>query len=155
MSDKKNWLEDLEADWRGAEIGEPREGDLVIEKSSIEGYHVRPAHELYDSERSGHVRILERAKPKSLDVVVASSTTDPDHERQVFINTGAGDYPWASFDQFGTSDELVDPVPLIEKPDIEELVEATVRAKVEWTTYNVDMRPFRELVREALEGVVG
>ena len=53
---------------------------------------------------------------------MASHIEDEEHRRQVFARNDWGE--WESATQYATTDELVDPVPLVEMPEREALADA-------------------------------
>ena len=124
MTTATDILTQLEELWEAAEPGPFEQGDTIIIHRHNGEYGIRPRAG-YDSEdeRLGHIRILERAKPKrpEWEAVVASNIADKEHLRDVFVRTEAGN--WESPMHFLHADELVDPVPLVELPERMELRE--------------------------------
>ena len=109
--------------WDNAEQAAPQEGDAFIAyfgegetqySIGVARWELNPAR----------YRILERAKPKApeREAVVASHIEDEEHRRQVFARNDWGE--WESATQYATTDELVDPVPLVEMPEREALADA-------------------------------
>ena len=109
--------------WDNAEQAAPQEGDAFIAyfgegetqySIGVARWELNPAR----------YRILERAKPKApeWEAVVASHIEDEEHRRQVFARNDWGE--WESATQYATTDELVDPVPLVEMPEREALADA-------------------------------
>ena len=123
MSTATDILARLEELWESAEPGPTREGDAIIFRYGEGDFKIEPsAGRSRDSQ--DHVRTLERAKPKApeWEAVVASYLHDEEHKREVYFRT-TGD-AWESATRYTEADELVDPVPLVELPEREALVEA-------------------------------
>ena len=123
MTTATDILTQLEEAWENAERATPQEGDTYISYNATgDGtYTVGVAQWALDSER---FRVLARAKPKApeWEAVVASHIEDEEHRRQVFARNDWG--KWESATQYATTDELVDPVPLVEMPEREALADA-------------------------------
>lgn len=113
--------------WESAEVGEAKANDLVIVFSG-NIYSVGTAADL-NQDGVSPVRILERAKPKApeWEAVVASNLYDAEHVREVFVRTESGN--WEAPTYYLTADELVDPVPLVELPERDALVDAINRGE--------------------------
>lgn len=150
MSTATEILADLEELWEGAEPAPFKWDDTLIIRRHTGEYGIRPRAG-YDSEGENfsHIRVLERAKPKApeWEAVVASNIHDEEHARDVFIRTKDGS--WESLDSYLLADELVDPVPLVEMPEREELRKAVTQAMGGWHTNVYDVV---ESVLELLRG---
>ena len=122
MTTATDILTQLEELWEGAEPG-PFEADDSIIISHTDGTFTVRERAGYDGESDSH-RAIERAKPKApeWEAVVASHIEDEEHRRQVFARNDWG--KWESATQYATTDELVDPVPLVEMPEREALADA-------------------------------
>lgn len=124
MTTANDTLADLEELWEGAEPGPFGEGDTLIIRRHTGEYGIRPRAG-YDSEgaKFSHVRVLERAKPKrpEWEAVVASYVHSESHQREVYFRIEDG--AWESNTHVALSDELVDPVPLVELPERSDLHE--------------------------------
>lgn len=126
MTTMNDILTELDELWDDAERGTPAPGDIVIEKSRGTGYAVFDWLGSTIPRPHDRIRVLGRAKPKAPEwqAVVASFVTDADHEREVYFLTSNG--VWESDTHAAYSDELVDPVPLVEMPSHRELM-ATIK----------------------------
>lgn len=113
----------LKEAWENAERVAPQEGDTYISFNVTADctYSVGVARWELTPER---YRLLERAKPKApeWEAVVASYVHSESHLREVYYR--AKDGLWESNTRVASDDELVDPVPLVELPSREEILEA-------------------------------
>lgn len=150
MTTATDILTQLEELWEAAEPGPFRQGDTIIVHRHNGEYGIRPRAG-YDSEgaKFSHVRVLERAKPKrpEWEAVVASYVHDEEHVRNVFARTEHGG--WESHDYYLTADQLVDPVPLVELPEREEVLRAVVEGMKDWAFLGGDVA---DAVLELLRG---
>ena len=128
MTTATDILTQLEELWEAAEPGPFRQGDTIIVHRHNGEYGIRPRAG-YDSEgaKFSHVRVLERAKPKRPQYVVASMLyTDDVTRREPFIERE--DDRWESPTASGPADDLIDPIPLVELPERDVLEETLRRA---------------------------
>jgi len=137
----------LEEAWENAERVAPQEGDTFIgcSREGETNYSIGVARWEMNPER---YRVLERAKPKppEWEAVVASFIYDEEHVRDVFVRTEGG--AWESLTRYLTADQLVDPVPLVELPEREELLAAVNEGMKGWDTIASDIaEPVLELLR--------
>lgn len=150
MTTATDTLAQLEELWESAEPGPFEQGDTLIIHRHDGEYGIRPRAG-YDSEgaKFGHIRVLERAKPKApeWEAVVASYIHDEEHVRNVFARTEHGG--WESHDYYLTADQLVDPVPLVELPEREEVLRAVVEGMKDWAFLGGDVA---DAVLELLRG---
>ena len=134
MSNVNDILDQLQKEWDRAEEIPFEERDSVIVKTGLSSYSIR-REAGYNSEGEAipHVRVLERAKPRTpeWEAVVASDIEDVGHRRQVFARNEWG--KWESAHWIASDGELVDPVPLVEMPSREEIKKALVDAWGAWT----------------------
>lgn len=128
MTTATDILSRLEELWENAEPGPFEAEDAVILRYTDGTYAFRPRAG-YDGEKEA-IRALGRAKPKApeWEAVVASYIGDEEHKREVFFRTPRGS--WESVTRYVDDPDLVDPVPLVELPEREELADAIVRG---WT----------------------
>ena len=123
MTTAKDTMAKLEELWESAEEARPQAGDAYIRRTVRDEI----SYEVGVTERpiiSRSYRVLERAKPKApeWEAVGASYLHSDDHKREVYFRTTHGG--WESVTRITYADELVDPVPLVEMPEHEALVEA-------------------------------
>lgn len=152
MTDKKNWLEDLEQAWSNAEVGTARVGDLLIDKmkSFEDGYLISTA--VRDQGATlPNLRILERApKPEPRQrAIVARFIDDRYHEREIFQPDSLVRDRWVSGSWWILADDLVDPVELVEMPDREDLLGAVLDGM---TGHSFSSTDIVNAVLELLEG---
>ena len=123
MTTATDTLAQLEELWETAEPGPFRQGDTIIIHRHNGEYGIRPRAG-YDSEgaKFGHIRVLERAKPKrpEWEAVVASYVHSESHQREVYFRIEGA---LESNTHVALDDELVDPVPLVELPERSDLHE--------------------------------
>ena len=154
MSIDIDWLGDLKAAYEEAEDSAPRVGDIVILPNGSGGYIIRPAVEADRGEyEAWDIRILKRApKPEPKPFAVVASKVATPGKREVFMPTGLTNAEWESPTTVASSGELVDPVPLVEVPDIDAVREALeqpyMREGREWP----GSIPLARAVLELLEG---
>ena len=122
MTTATDILTQLEELWEGAEPGPFEAEDAIILKYADGTYAFRSRAGYRDE--TERIRVVERAKPKApeWEAVVASYTEDEEHRRQVFTRNDWG--KWESATHYATTDELVDPVSLVEMPEREALADA-------------------------------
>lgn len=124
MTTAGDTLAQLEELWESAEKAQPEAGDAYIRRAVRDEI----SYEVGVAERpilSRDYRVIERAKPKppEWEAVVASRVDGLGKHietREVYYLTDGG--RWESETYYADADELVDPVPLIEMPEREELV---------------------------------
>lgn len=126
MTTANSALAQLEELWESAEKAQPEAGDAYIRRAVRDEI----SYEVGVAERpilARDYRVLERAKPKApeWEAVVASRIDGLGKHieaREVYYLTDGG--RWESETYFADADELVDPVPLVELPEREELLAA-------------------------------
>lgn len=155
-TEEKDWLEDLEAAYEGAEVGTCDVGDTIILPSGGGGYIIRTAVDWDPGAPEGWgVRILKRApKPEPKPFAVMASKVNSPDKREVFMPSEifVSEDNWESPTTMAYSDQLVDPAPLVEVPDIDAVREALeqpyMREGREWP----GSIPLARAVLELLEG---
>ena len=123
-------LSRLEELWENAEPGPTKEGDAIIYRYGAGDFSIEPCVGVSRDNRD-HIRTLERARPKApeWEAVVASYLHSDDHEREVYFRTRHGG--WESETRLAAASDLVDPVPLVELPEHEELARALLKVGVD------------------------
>lgn len=136
----------LEGLWESAEPGPFGRDDAIILKYADGTYAFRPRAG-YDDEKDS-ARVVERAKPKRPQYVAASMLyTDDVTRREPFIEREDG--RWESPTALGPAGDLIDPVPLVEMPEREEVREALVAARKaqSWPDTTTAVEAVLELLR--------
>lgn len=142
----------LEGLWESAEPGPFGRDDAIILKYADGTYAFRPRAG-YDDEKDS-ARVVERAKPKRPQYVVAGMLyAGDDDRREPFIEREDG--YWESAAAYGPAGDLIDPVPLVEMPSREEVLEALEAGRAAWrmSSSPIDLDDFRvDAVLELLRG---
>ena len=120
-------IDTLKEWWENAEVGDPKDGDVIIEWAG-DGHAVRT---FLEDERDNlyaacTYRILARApkpKPAWHDAVAVIAHTARFSERRPFALTHAEDGLDPYNTEWITRDDLIDPAPLIEAKVTDEMVE--------------------------------
>lgn len=152
IAEEKDWLEDLEAAWESAEKEAPDQGDTVITKFPSGAWSVESWDGLSANPDPGKVRILKRApepEPKP-QAVMANSIYELSLEREVYVLHPHG--CWRSELHELVADELVDPAPLVELPDIDAVREALEQPFMNEGREWPGSIPLARAVLELLEG---
>lgn len=147
MTTANDTLAQLEELWESAEKAQPQTGDTYIRRAVRDeiSYEVGVAEQPI---LSHDYRVIERAKPKAKPrVVMASWVRDPDRREAYTLQP---DGEWESLWYAVEADDLVDPVPLVEMPEREALVEAIRSASP--TVWPLEGGALADAVLELLEG---
>lgn len=127
-------LKDLEDAWDAAEVGDPEEGDLIIQdrRGQEGGFDILPAAKTMKLNSS--YRILERApkpepRPRAVlaRALVRDWPGDDEHpsDLEVFVETPYE--TWESLTYDVLADDLVDPVEMVPMPEEADLYELAKR----------------------------
>src|SRR5699024_684682 len=144
-------IDTLKEWWENAEVGDPKDGDVIIEWAG-DGHAVRT---FLEDERDNlyaacTYRILARApkpKPAWHDAVAVIAETGDDDTRRAFVpqyNAETGDErlgTWADWQDGYDASELIDPVPLIEAKVTDEARERVWRSIQKYTGEDDRYRP--------------
>ena len=159
-------IDTLKEWWENAEVGDPKDGDVIIEWAG-DGHAVRT---FLEDERDNlyaacTYRILARApKPKpawhDAVAVMARCSNAPEGHREPFIRSEATRDVWAGEAGHARTEDLRDVTPLIEAKVTGEMIENGVRGLIEpeRTTDDVPewrLEMYRDTVRRILTAALG
>ena len=143
-------IDTLKEWWENAEVGDPKDGDVIIEWAG-DGHAVRT---FLEDERDNlyaacTYRILARApkpKPAWHDAVAVIAHTARFSERRPFALTHTEDVLDPYNTEWITRDDLIDPVPLIEAKVTDEMILAALNAST-----GLDMLTVTSFKRDEIE----
>ena len=148
-----NHIDQLREWWETAEVGDPKDGDVIIEWAG-DGHAVRT---FLEDERDNlyaacTYRILARApkpKPAWHDAVAVMADTPGRPERRVFIRDVEQGW-WSDADSSYETDELAHVTPLIEAKVTDAMVKRARAQSMKWEFGGISENAARAMLTAAL-----